>query len=135
MKRLIIILGALLVLIAPIPALAFVPRAGQTVVFSESLEDDLYIAGGTVDVSGDVDGDVVAAGGTVTLSGPVSGGILAGAGTLRISGTVGRSIRAAAVDLSVSGRIAADAVLAGGSVAFEQSAEAGRDLVAAVGTV
>src|SRR3972149_1382988 len=52
MKRLIIILGALLVLVAPIPALAFVPRAGQTVVFSESLEDDLYIAGGTVDVTG-----------------------------------------------------------------------------------
>ena len=38
---------------------------------------------------------------------------------------------AAAGDLTVSGGIAADAVLAGGSVAFEQTALAGRDLVAA----
>ncbi len=135
MKRLVIILGALLVLTAPIPALAFVPRGGQTVVFSERLEDDLYIAGGTVDVTGTVDGDVVAAGGTVTLSGPASGGILAAGGTVRITSAIGRSLRAAAGDLTVGGRIDADAVLAGGSVTIDQAAQVGRDLVAAGGNV
>src|SRR3990172_9558494 len=124
MKRLIIILGALLVLIAPIPALAFVPRAGQTVVFSESLEDDLYIAGGTVDVTGTVDGDVGA-----------SGGILAAGGTVRITSAVGRSLRAAAGDLTVGSRIDADAVLAGGSVTVDQASQVGRDLVAMGGSV
>jgi len=135
MKRLVIILGALLVLTAPIPALAFVPRAGQTVIFSESLEDDLYIAGGTVDVTGTVDGDVVAAGGTVTLSGPASGGILAAGGTVRITSAIGRSLRAAAGDLTVGGRIGTDAVLAGGSVMVDQASQVGRDLVAMGGSV
>ena len=99
------------------------PRGGQTVVFSESLEDHLYIAGGTVDVTGNVDGDVVAAGGTVTLSGPASGGILAAGGTVRITSAVGRSLRAAA------------AALAGGSVTVDQAAQIGRDLVAIGGSV
>ncbi len=135
MKRLVIILGALLVLTAPIPALAFVPRAGQTVVFSESLEDDLYVAGGTVDVTGTVDGDVVAAGGTVTLSGPASGGILAAGGTVRITSAIGRNLRAAAGDLTVGGRIGTDAVLAGGSVTVDQASQVGRDLVAMGGSV
>ncbi len=135
MKRLVIVLGALLVLTAPIPALAFVPRGGQTVIFSESLEDDLYIAGGTVDVTGTVDGDVVAAGGTVTLSGPASGGILVAGGTVRITSAIGRSLRAAAGDLTVGSRINADAVLAGGSVMVDQASQVGRDLVAMGGSV
>ena len=135
MKRLVIVLGALLVLTAPIPALAFVPRGGQTVIFSESLEDDLYVVGGTVDVAGTVDGDVVAAGGTVTLSGPASGGILAAGGTVRITSAIGRSLRAAAGDLTIGGRIGADAVLAGGSVRIDQAAQVGRDLVAMGGSV
>src|SRR4030067_3260414 len=111
MKRLVIILGALLVLTAPIPALAVVPRAGQTVIFSESLEDDLYVVGGTVDVAGTVDGDVVAAGGTVTLSGPASGGILAAGGTVRITSAIGRSLRAAARGLTLRGRVNTGAML------------------------
>ncbi len=135
MKRLVVILAALLVLAAPVPALAFVPRGGQTVVFSESLQDDLYIAGGTVDVTGTVDGDIVAAGGTVTLGGPATGGVLAAGGTVRITSTVGRSLRAAAGDLTIGGRIGADAVLAGGSVRIDQAGQVGRDLVAAGGSV
>src|SRR3972149_6243939 len=135
MKHALMILGSLLVLTAPIPALAFVPRAGQTVIFSESLEDDIYIAGGTVDVTGTVDGDVVAAGGTVTLSGPASGGILAAGGTVRITSAIGRSLRAAAGDLTVGSRINADAVLAGGSVTVDQASQVGRDLVAMGGSV
>jgi cytoskeletal protein CcmA (bactofilin family) len=115
--------------------MAFVPRAGRTVVVAEPVRDDLYVAGGTVEVNGEVDGDVVAAGGTVTLLGTVTGGILAAGGNVSIRGSVGRSIRAAAGSLIVGGPIGTDAVLAGGSVTIERGSEIGRDLVAAGGGV
>ena len=128
-------LVVVLVLSLSIPAMAFVPRAGSTVVVAEPVRDDLYVAGGTVEVNGEVDGDVVAAGGTVTLLGPVTGGILAAGGNVSIRGSVGRSIRAAAGSLIVGGPIGTDAVLAGGSVTIERGSEIGRDLVAAGGGV
>jgi len=51
------------------PVMAFVPRSGSTVVVSQAIHDDLYLAGGTVMTTAAVDGDVVAAGGTVDLTG------------------------------------------------------------------
>ena len=125
----------LLILAFPLSAMAFVPRAGNTVLVAEQIDDDLYAGGGTVEVTGKVDGDVVAAGGTVTLSGPVSGGILAAGGNLSIRGSVGRSARAAGGSVVVGGAITADAVLAGGNVTVERAAEIGRDLVGAGGNV
>jgi cytoskeletal protein CcmA (bactofilin family) len=117
------------------PALAITPRGGDTVVFNETLADDLYVAGGTVEVAGVVDGDVTAAGGTITLNGRVTGGVLAAGGTLRIAGSVGRAVRAAAGTLVLSGSVAGDAVLFGGSVTVDQSSEISRDLMAAGGKV
>src|SRR2546422_1980520 len=79
----------LLFLFLPSPAFAFVPRAGENVAFSQTIQDDLYIAGGTVTVTGTVDGDVTAAGGTVTAMGRGSGAVLVGGGTLEIGGFFG----------------------------------------------
>lgn len=124
-----------LVLSLSMPAMAFVPRAGSTVVVAEPVRDDLYVTGGTVEVSAEVDGDVVAAGGTVSLAGSVTGGILAAGGNLTIRGSVGRSIRAAGGSLVLAAPVGTDAVLAGGSVTVERGAEIGRDLVAAGGGV
>lgn len=133
--RLAVALSVVFVLALPIQAMAFVPRAGSTVVVTEQIRDDLYVAGGTVEVSGEVDGDVVAVGGTVTLGGPATGGILASGGNVTIRGRVGRSVRAAAGTLAVGGRIGTDAVLAGGNVTIERGAEVGRDLVVAGGSI
>ena len=135
MKRLAVLLAAAWLLAAPIPVLAFTPRAGDAVVVTETITDDLYAAGGTVEVSGTVDGDVVAAGGSVTLSGPVSGSVLAGGGNVHVSGAVGRSLRAGAGTLRLGGRVATDALLAGGSVEVQREAEVGRDLLATGGSL
>src|SRR2546422_3523951 len=77
----------LLFLFLPRPAYAFVPRAGENVAFSQTIQDDLYIAGGTVTVTGTVDGDVTAAGGTVPAMGRGGGAVVGGGGT----GGIGRS--------------------------------------------
>ncbi len=121
--------------VLPAPAMAFAPRAGNTVVVSQAVQDDLYAAGGVVTATAPVDGDLVAAGGTVELDGPVTGGVLAAGGMLKIGGPVGRSVRGAAGTLSLSSRVGADAVLLGGAVTLDRTAEIGRDLVVRGGTV
>lgn len=125
----------LLVSIPAVPAAAFVPRAGNTVVVAEAVSDDLYVAGGTVSVTGDVDGDVTTVGGTITLSGPVTGGVVGAGGNVSIRGSVGRNIRAAAGALVLGGPVGTDAVLAGGSINVERPSQIGRDLVVAGGSV
>ncbi len=122
-------------LLLPSSALAFTPRAGETVRVSTPVRDDLYAAGGTVDVTALIDGDLVAAGGTLTLAGPVTGGVLAAGGTVRLEGPVGRNVRAAAGALTLTAPVGTDAVLAGGSVMVERNARIARDLVASGGKV
>src|SRR3989442_16018405 len=89
------IVALLIFLFLPWPAFAFVPRAGENVTFSQTIQDDLYIAGGTVTVTGTVDGGVTAAGGTLTGVSPVNGALVVAGGTVGNRGSVGRSIRAA----------------------------------------
>lgn len=129
------LLALLLLLSLPWPALAFVPRAGENIAFTGSIQDDLYVAGGTVTVAGAVDGDVTAAGGTVALSGGVSGAILAAGGTVEIGGRAGRSVRAAGGTVRLDGAVGTDAVLAGGNVTVADTARVGRDVVVGGGNV
>ncbi len=135
MKWVVLVLIGVWCLAIASPALAFVPRAGNVIVVSEPIQDDVYLSGGTVGVVGAIDGDLAAVGGTLTLAGPVTGSILAAGGTLMIEGPIGRTLRAAGGTLRVASRITGDAVLAGGNIEVAQTAEVGRDLVAAGGTI
>jgi hypothetical protein len=120
---------------SPLPALAFVSRSGPTVAISQTIQDDLYLAGGIVTSTAAVDGDVAASGGQVDLAGQTTGGVLAAGGTVRVGGTIGRSLRAAGGSLNVDAKIGSDAILAGGMVRVGPGVDIGRDLVAAGGTV
>ena len=135
MARAALLLSLLWVLGASPPAFAFETRAGQALVVTERIVDDLYASGGTIDVTGTVEGDLVATGGTVALSGPVGGGVLAVGGTVRLGGVVAQTARTAAGAVTVGGRIGNDLVLLGGTVSFERGADVGRDLVAIGRTV
>ena len=117
------------------PAMAFVPRSGNTVVVSQAIQDDLYLAGGTVMTTAAVDGDVVAAGGTVDLTGGATGGVLAAGGTVTVGGAIGRSLRAAGGTVTIDSQIMGDSVVAGGVVRVQSAARIGRDLVVGGGTV
>lgn len=117
------------------PAMGFVPRSGSTVVVSQVLKDDLYLAGGTVITTAAVDGDVVAAGGTLDLAGGATGGMLVAGGTVTVGGAIGRSLRAAGGSVTVDSQISGDAVVAGGAVRVHPAARIGRDLVVEGGTV
>lgn len=129
------ILGFLSIGVLASPAVAFVSRTGSTVVVSQILKDDLYLAGGTVVTNVATDGDVVAAGGTLDLGGGATGGVLAAGGTVTVGGAVGRNLRAAGGTITVDAQISGDAVVAGGAVRVRPAARVGRDLVVGGGTV
>jgi hypothetical protein len=128
-------LGLLSIAVLARPAMAFIPRSGNTVVVSQAVHDDLYLAGGTVMTTAVVDGDVVAAGGTVDLAGGATGGVLAAGGTLTVGGAIGRSVRAAGGTVTLDAQIMGDAVVAGGVVRVPSAARIGRDLVVGAGTI
>jgi hypothetical protein len=129
------ILSFLWIAVLACPAMAFVPRSGNIVVVSQTVQDDLYLAGGTVMTTAAMDGDVVAAGGTVDLAGGATGGVLAAGGTLTVGGAIGRSLRVAGGTVTLDAQIMGDAVVAGGVVRIPSAARIGRDLVVGAGTV
>lgn len=135
MRRIVALLVLCWSIGAPTQALAFVPRAGNMVIVSDPVRDDLYISGGTVQSIAPVDGDLAVVGGTVTVTGAVTGSVLAAGGTLTFGGAVGRTLRAAGGSLTITGRVASDAVVAGGNIEIGPNAEIGRDLVVAAGTM
>ena len=129
--------GAIILLILgiPAPALAFVPRGGDTVIISDPLQDDLYVGAQTIEIRAPIDGDVVAAGYRITISAPVTGAVLAAGATVDLESRVDRSVRAAGRRVTVAGTVGTDAVLAGATVRVLERAQIGRDLVALGGRI
>lgn len=129
--------GAIILLILgiPAPALAFVPRGGDTVIISDPLQDDLYAGAQTIEIRAPIDGDVVAAGYRITISAPVTGAVLAAGATVDLESRVDRSVRAAGRRVTVGGTVGTDAVLAGATVRVLERAQIGRDLVALGGRI
>jgi cytoskeletal protein CcmA (bactofilin family) len=127
----------LLLALFPATALAADPRSGGdvTIAPSETVSDDLYLAGGTINVQGNVQGDVVAGGGTVYVTGNVTGDVITGGGTVVISGQVGRSVRAAGGSVSVNGPVGGDVVFTGGNLSLGPNSRVGRDLLVGAGSV
>jgi cytoskeletal protein CcmA (bactofilin family) len=118
-------------LLAPATAVALVQRTGNTVVVSDTIDDDLYAFGNTVEVPGDVSGDVVAFGQNVTISGDVSGDVITAGQNVRVTGRVGGTIRAAGSDVEISGPVTHDILAAGQTVRITSGGSAGRDAAVA----
>lgn len=128
------ILTALLlaILVAPVTATAAEFRGGQettTVPVSQTIDDDLYIAGQTVTISGTVNGDVVAAGSNVTIDGAVTGSLWVVGGTVTINGSVGHSVRVGGGNVTINGKVGADVLAGAGQLTIDSAAVIGRDLV------
>lgn len=98
------------------PAAAAVWRSGDivTIPATETIQDDLYVAGGRVEVLGRITGDLVVAGGNVVVRGPVEGDVIAAGGEVRLEGRVGQSVRAVGGSLELRNGVAGDLVAAAG---------------------
>lgn len=137
MKRLAIGAG-ILVLLLPLAASAatvrLAPKKGDIrIPASETINDDLYIAGGNVVVEGAVKGDLVVAGGQVRVTGAVSGDVMAVGGNITIEGPVGDDIRVAGGNILIRSHVADDLLVAGGTVEVAREAVIGGEVRAGTG--
>lgn len=67
-------------------------RFGETVIISEDLSGDTYVAGGIVRIEGTIDGDLLVAGGDVTINGDVTQDLRVLGGTIKLNGTVEQNL-------------------------------------------
>lgn len=152
MTRTALVLFALVVLLASLPAVAAAEtRSGGTVVVGEgeTIEEDLEAFAGSVVIRGTVDGDLTAAGGdvriaesgtvngdvevsggSVVVAGTVTGDLDAGSGSVRLAdtGRIDGSLEAGAGSITVDGTVGGDATLGADTVTLGPSAEIGGDL-------
>lgn len=119
-----------LALLAGEPSLAET-RLSDSVVISESIDDDLYAAGGEVQIDGSVAGAATLAAGSAGISGDVEGDVIVAGGRINLDGGVGDDLRAAGGTVEVTGFVIDQATIAGGSVTIRPgSAIGGRTWIA-----
>lgn len=138
-------------LLACAPSLAET-RFSDSVVVSDSIDDDLYAAGGEVRIEGSVAGSAALAAGSAEISGDVEGDVILAGGRINLDGGVGDDLRAAGGNVQVTGFVTDQATIAGGSITIgpgsaiggrtwlaggdvEMAGQVGDDLHVAAGTV
>lgn len=126
---------ALSLIIIPLSALAAEFRAGDIIAVTESVSENIYVAGAQVSVVADIAGDVLAAGGKVLNTGKVDGDVFAAGGNIDILGAVKGDVRAAGGQVVIAGDVSGDLVIAGGVVNILKGTIITGDLVVAGGLV
>ena len=92
--RLVCLVAVLLVLTASPAAAADIRQGDVTIATTETIDDDLYVAGQNIAINGTIHGDLVAAGNNISVDGTVTGDVIVAANTVAIRGQVGGSVRA-----------------------------------------
>ena len=131
MKR-IISIGLLL---APLWCSAQKFQAGDNVVISKPVFEDLYLAGGNITINAPVHGDLVIAGGTVNINDSVSNDIIIAGGEITINGAAGDDIRFAGGKLNINKNVAGDVVITGGKLLLAKNSSVGGSLIAGGGEI
>jgi len=101
-------IGATLFVMTPAPASAAVVQLDvhtYTLEASETVDNDLIVAGGTIYIHGVVAGDLMVAAARVEVSGEVQGDIIGFAETITVTGIVRGSLRAVARHVIVDGSV------------------------------
>lgn len=105
---------------------ALAHEAGEVVVISSPVTEDLYVAGQTVDIRAErVEGDITVAGQTVVVSSRVTGDVMAAGETLSLTGDLQDDLRAAGRSLTLTGSVRDHAVAAGETVVLAGSSRIG----------
>lgn len=141
MKNKKLLLGFLLVLLAPFVTLAadYLPKgqdSGDNVVVSgDTPYRNLYVGGSNVTVNSAVLGDLFVGGGSVNISAPVEEDLFVAGGNITVSAPVSGDARILGGNVVINAPIAGDLLIASGTVSLGESATIGGDLWVAGGNV
>jgi hypothetical protein len=93
-----------------------------TIEATETIFQDLYLAGGTVDILGRAERDVSVAAGQATISGPIGGSLNIATGRAEITGPISGSLRIVGGTVTISGTVGGDVVMFGAQLEVTSSA-------------
>jgi cytoskeletal protein CcmA (bactofilin family) len=123
-------LVSLVLALTPAPAAAADIRQGDvTIATTDTIDDDLYVAGGNVAINGTIHGDLIAAGNNITVDGTVTGDVVVAGNFVAIRGQVGGSVRAGGRTFVLDGKVANDLLAAGNEVTILSNGRVGRDAI------
>jgi cytoskeletal protein CcmA (bactofilin family) len=129
-------LVVLVLALTPGPAAAADIRQGDiTIGTTETIDDDLYVAGQNIAINGTIHGDLIAAGSNITVDGNVTGDVFAVGNFIAIRGQVGGSVRAAGNTVVVDGKVTNDLLGGGNEVTILSNGRVGRDAIVGGTTV
>lgn len=140
MKKILLILGAVLLLALPATALAATfsstaDNGNYTLAKDQVVDDDLYVAAGNATVNGKVNGDLFVFAGQARIDGDVEGDLYVCSGNVTISGNVKDDLKVAGGTVIVESKIGGDVMIAGGTVEIASSADIGGDIYSGAGNL
>ncbi len=111
-----------LVLLAPAGVHAADLRSVRSLVVSEPVSDNAYLAGNDVSIAAPLAADLVAAGATLTVLAPVGGDALLAGARVDVRKPVAGDVRVVGADVLIDGPVGGDLMAAGASVAASTTA-------------
>lgn len=126
-----LLIGMLAFVALPGWILAAETRSGSdvTIASTETITEDLYLAGGTVDFQGRAERDVSIATGQATIGGTIGGSLNLASGRAEITGPISGSLRILSGTVTLSGNVGGDVVMFGGQLTVTSSARINGNIV------
>ena len=135
MKKVLVLVGVILVASFAVRATAATLMTGDSVSVSAAHADNLYVAGGNVSVSQAAAKDVYGAGGQVAIDTSVGGDVVAAGGSVSVNGDVAGDIRVAGGNIAITKSVGGDLVIGAGTVSVSHDTTVGGDLIIGAGTL
>ncbi len=112
-----------LTLLAPVSVYAAELHSMRSLVVSEPISENAYLAGSDVSVAAPLAADLVAAGGTLTVLAPVGGDALLAGARVDVRKPVAGDVRVAGADILVDSTVGGDLMAVGASITASTSAK------------
>ncbi len=129
----VVVMMSALALIAALaqPASAAEFRRGRSVLVpaSETIHNDLIVAGPVVRIDGTVEGDVIAFTRNLTVTGHITGDIIAFAGQMRMDGVVDGNVRVVSSSINLEGPVGKNVTSVANTLDLTSRAQVGGGLI------
>ncbi len=121
-SRISVLLAVFILGTLPLSVSAATLTSARTVVVSEPVSENLYVAGSDVTLAAPLGGDLVASGATLSVSSSVAGDALLAGGTINVRKAVAGDVRAVGGEILVDGTIGGDLMAVAGTITASTTA-------------
>ncbi len=122
MKTTLTIAAVAVAVVLPFSVSAATLQSARTIVVSEPVSQNLYLAGSDLTIAAPLAGDLIATGGNLSVSASVAGDALLAGGTVLVRKPVAGDVRVVGGEVTVDSSVGGDLMIAGGTVSASTTA-------------